>query len=267
MNDRLTPQQIADYRDHGFVVIPDFLSADELAVWQKAIRGAIADRGEHKLPGRVLGGKSDYYDNVFIQRINLWQDHPDVKELILDPRIGRMCCDLEGIDGIRVWHDQALCKEAWANPTSWHRDVPYWSFDSTHALSIWIALEDATFENGCLFFVPGTNQLHDFSNVGIGGNMNAIFKVLPQFAQTKPVAAPMKAGACSFHNGLTIHGATCNMTPGTRDAMTCAFMPDGATFNGKKNILTDAQIAKLQIGSPLNEPDQNPLVWHRSWAK
>ncbi len=43
--------------------------------------------------------------------------------------------------------------------------------------------------------------------------------------------------------------------------MTCAYMPDGATFNGQQNILTDEQIAHLSIGDPLNDENQNPLVF------
>ena len=52
-----------------------------------------------------------------------------------------------------------------------------------------------------------------------------------------PISVPMKAGDCSFHNGLTAHGAGCNMTRGRRIAMTCAYMPEGSTFNGQRNIL------------------------------
>ena len=53
----------------------------------------------------------------------------------------------------------------------------------------------------------------------------------------------MTAGSCSFHSGLTVHGAGANMTNGLRRAMTCAFMPDGAVFNGQQNVLSDAQVA------------------------
>jgi ectoine hydroxylase-related dioxygenase (phytanoyl-CoA dioxygenase family) len=73
----------------------------------------------------------------------------------------------------------------------------------------------------------------------------------------------MKAGSCSFHNGLTIHGAHANMTPGYRRAMTCAFMPDGATFNGTQNILSDEQVAQLTIGDQLCDEEQNPLIYAR----
>ena len=89
-----------------------------------------------------------YYDGVFIQRVNLWQDNPRVKELVLDPRIGKVACELEGLDGVRVWHDQALIKQPWANPTAFHIDNAYWSFSSKHAISLWLALDDVTVQNG-----------------------------------------------------------------------------------------------------------------------
>ena len=74
----------------------------------------------------------------------------------------------------------------------------------------------------------------------------------------------MKAGSCSFHNGLLAHGAGANMTPGYRRAMTCAYMPDGSTFNGKRNILTEAQMAALEVGDLLVDDEQVPLIYHPS---
>ena len=40
-----------------------------------------------------------------------------------------------------------------------HLDVPYWSFTSLHAISVWIALDDATLENGCMYFMPGSHKV------------------------------------------------------------------------------------------------------------
>ena len=54
------------------------------------------------------------------------------------------------------------------------------------------------------------------------------------------------------------------MTPGWRRAMTCAYIPDGTTYNGQRNIVTDDQIARLQVGSPLDDESQNPVVWSRT---
>ena len=149
------------------------------------------------------------------------------------------------------------------SPTSWHLDTPFWSFSDRRALSIWVALDNATLENGCLYFIPGSFQQTTFENPGIGKNMDAVFDFYPQFIKSSSVSVPMKAGSCSFHNGLTIHGAGANMTNGFRRAMTCAYMPDGATFNGIKNILSDEQVARLKVGDLLNDDGQNPLIYSK----
>ena len=114
---------------------------------------------------------------------------------------------MAGCKGTRVWHDQALIKRPWANPTSWHLDTPFWSFSDRRALSIWVALDNAALENGCLYFLPGSHLKTTFENPGIGKNMDAIFDFYPQLKSSRSVAVPMTAGSCSFHNGLTIHGA------------------------------------------------------------
>lgn len=267
MQTNLTPEQIASYRENGFVVLDDFLNAEELATWRQAVDEAVANRGDRKLAdGSLRSGQNEYYDNVFIQRINLWQDHDGMRKLMLDARIGKLAAQLAGVDGIRIWHDQALIKQPWGNPTGWHLDNPYWSFYSRDAISIWVALDDSTLENGCLYFMPGTQQSATFDNSGIGPNLGDLFKVYPQWATHKTVAAPMKAGSCSFHNGLVAHGAGANMTPGFRRAMTCAYMPDGSTFNGQKNILTEEQVARLKIGDLIEDDQQSPLIYHPTKA-
>jgi phytanoyl-CoA hydroxylase len=269
MKSDISIEQIEQYRENGFLVVEDFLDPDELHHWRESVTTAINQREgrkfafEEKKIGDDDGINADsaYYAKVFDQMLNLWQTNNAVKEIMLDARLGKMAADLAGWDGTRIWHDQALVKRPWANPTSWHLDTPFWSFSDRRALSIWVALDDATFENGCLYFIPGSYTKTTFDNPGIGKNMDAVFSVYPEFISKPSVAAPMKAGSCSFHNGLTIHGAGANMTNGYRRAMTCAYMPDGARFNGIKNILTDEQLAKLTVGDLLNDEGQNPLIY------
>lgn len=267
MRNDLTQGQIAQYRHDGFLVIENFLSAEELEFWRTALNDAVEKRNGNKMPDRKeVYGKGDaedksYYDNVFDQLINLWVDNDKMKQIMLDERLGKMAAQLAGVQGIRIWHDQALIKKPWANPTSWHLDTPYWSFSDRRALSIWVALDDATYENGCLFFIPGSYHKTTFDNPGIGKNMGAIFTTYPEFKTAQSVAAPMRAGSCSFHNGLTIHGAHANMTPGFRRAMTCAYMPDGSIFNGIQNILQDEDVARLKIGDMLENNKLNPLIY------
>ena len=94
--------------------------------------------------------------------------------------------------------------------------------------------------------------------------MGALFQQYPDWAHLQVVAGPMKAGSCSFHNGLLAHGAGANMTPGRRRAMTCAYMPDGESFNGQANVVPPDYLATLSAGDPLDNDELNPLLYHKS---
>jgi len=272
MKYQLNEQQIQSYQSNGFIVIENFLSPEELEHWRKAVTAAVEERAGIKIPGKdIKTGEADginedsgYFAKVFDQLLNLWQTNEAVKEMMIDQRIGKMAAQLSGADGIRIWHDQALIKRPWANPTAWHLDTPFWSFSDRRAISIWVALDDATLENGCLFFIQGSHTITNFDKITIGRNMDGIFDIYPQLKNSRSIAAPMKAGSCSFHNGLTVHGANANMTNGFRRAMTCAYMPDGNVFNGEPNILPDAYVDSLQVGDLLNNDEQNPLIYHIS---
>jgi len=263
MKTTLTDSQIQQYQNDGFIHIPGFLSPEETATLKGAVVETARSMGKKKIGGDAGNDEEGdgFYDKVFTQRLNLWKINDTVKRFMLNPELGKMACLLEGIEGIRVWHDQTLIKEPFANGTAWHLDDPYWSFCSRHAISIWIALEDATPYNGCMCFIPGSQKLATYDNVGIGQNMGDLFKLYPKMGEIDPVPVPMKAGDCSFHNGLTAHGAGANMTRGRRIAMTCAYMPEGSTFNGIRNILPEAYFKTLKEGDVLENDGHNPLLY------
>ena len=200
---------------------------------------------------------------MFTQRVNLWQTNDEVRDLMLDPALGRVPTELAGVGGVRIWHDQALVKGPYANPTAFHLDVPYWSFTSADAITIWVALDDATLENGCLYYVPGSHKAQKFDNVGIGPSIGALFDVYPEWGDVAAQPCPVRAGGALFHNGLTFHGAGANMTPGRRRAMTCAVYAGWLPFNGTANVLPPDYLATLSVGDVLDNEAQNPLVYPR----
>ena len=270
MKTDLRQEQIDFYQDNGYIVIDDFLTPAELETWRRRVDDAVAQRDGRIVAGgvraqdRVTDEESRHYDKVFVQRMNLWTDHAGMRELMWDARLGKMVSELAGVDGMRIWHDQALIKQPWANPTGWHLDNPYWSYSSHDAITIWVALDDATLHNGCLYFLPGAHRTANFDGATIGMNISDLFEIYPEWAEIQSVAAPMKAGSCSFHNGLMPHGAGANMTPGSRRAMTCGYMPDGSTFNGTRNILPQDYFESLAIGDLLDDDAINPLIWHKT---
>ena len=171
-----------------------------------------------------------------------------VKQLILDPELGRMAADLAGTSGVRLYHDHAMFKQPWANPTNFHVDNPYDPFYSHQAIMFWVALDDATIQNGCLYFLPGTHKTSGFE---VGGSLGEVgigelFREYPEWAEIEPYPAEMKAGDGVFISGMVAHAAGPNMTTHPRRAFAMLFMPEDATFNGKKSALPDEVYAKLK---------------------
>ncbi|HLI36219.1 MAG TPA: phytanoyl-CoA dioxygenase family protein [Streptosporangiaceae bacterium] len=266
MRGHVTDEEIRRYRRDGFAVLRDVLSPGETAFWRGTLTGAL-ERRQGRLPGdpgqygEFFRTEHEYYNKVFTQKINLWKTDQAVRPLVLSEDLGRMAAQLSGSSGVRVYLDQALVKEPYANPTAFHIDVPFWSFTSADALTIWLALDDATVQNGCLCYIPGSHREQRFDNADIGPELGALFGVYPQWKDIDPVFCPVPAGSAVVHNGLTAHGAGANMTPRRRFAMTIAYMPDGSVFNGKQDIYTSEQAARMKPGDVLDDPALNPLVY------
>jgi phytanoyl-CoA hydroxylase len=257
----ITQAEIDHYQQRGFVLMPDFLSPDELGEWREVTeRGVKARLGlDDELSN---AGTDDYYRKVFTQVSGLIRIEPRMAELLLDPQLGDVAAALTGVDQMRLWNDQALFKPPWGNPTAWHLDAPFWSFSDRRALTIWVALDEATVENGCLWYLPGTHRSARFDAFELGSNLGGIFDTYPEWRELDSVPAVLPAGGAVWHNGLVAHGAGANMTARGRRAMTCAYMPDGVTYNGKRDdfVYTEEQAAGMQPGDLLDDDATNPPV-------
>ena len=264
MKTTLTTEQIESYRKNGFVSIEGFLDASELENWRAVTEAGVQERLQ---AGNGFNNQADpdsFHAQVFVQCVRLADTHEGMAGLMLDARLGEVAGTLAGVDGIRIWHDQALFKPPYGNPTAWHLDNPKWSFYSPDAISIWVALDDATLANGCMWYLPGVHKTARYDNAVIGqGNMADLFKSYPEWKSIEAVPAACPAGSAVFHNGMMAHGAGANMTPYPRRAMTCAYMPESSTFNGQRNILPEEYFKSLQVGDVLNDEKQNPLIWQR----
>jgi phytanoyl-CoA hydroxylase len=260
MRTELAQQEIDSYRENGFLVVERLFDDAELAEWRGAVEEAVAARATRLPTGDVEAEGLEGDDSVYIQRLNLWKTSPPLRQLLLDARIGALAAQLEGLDSVRLYHDQALIKEPYSGPTPWHQDMPYFSFTSRHCISIWLALADATLENGCLCYLPGSHRIWPGAVASKPG-LGSIFDDFPEWREVQPAFQPVRAGGCIFHNGLSLHGAGSNMTNRSRIAMTVAFMPGDSTFDGNQNILTNEEYAAMTVGDPLDDDARWPLVY------
>ena len=263
MNTQLNSNQIEFYRENGFLIIDNLLNSSELSTWKNAVDVAVAQHLCRNDMYHNQKGEDSYYKHVFVQCVNLWKTNEKIKQLILVPELGKMAADIVGTSGVRLYHDHAMIKQPWANPTNFHVDNPYDPFYSHHAIMLWIALDDATVQNGCLYFLPGTHKVCGFDVGGILGEVGIgeLFREYPDWAEIEPFTAEMKAGDGVFISGLTAHAAGPNMTTNPRKAFAMLFMPEDATFNGKKSALPDEVYTKLNTGDLLADDEHLPLVF------
>ncbi len=263
MNTDLQQHQIDAYQKDGCLVLHDFLTADELSDLRGAVMAGVEQMGLQKIAGQdVQVDPAAEQQRPFLQRLNLWRINPTVARFLLAPQLGRMLCRLAGVDGIRLFLDHTLQKQPWANPTSWHTDNTKWAFFSPDAISIWIALDDATIQNGCMYYLPGSHRVTDYQrNAETGDSVGRLFDLYPDLKDREAEPIELKAGSAAVHNGLMAHAAGPNMTPQWRRAMIGAYMPDGATYNGVQSILPDEQAAGLKAGDVIADNEHQPLVW------
>jgi len=123
---------------------------------------------------------------------------------------------------VRFWHDQLFSKPArHGGVVAWHQDYSYWTrTQPMQHLTCWMALDDSTTENGCLYYVPGSHRWNLLPVTGLAGNMDEIRTVLTpeQLEQFHPVPIELKRGQCTFHHPLTVHGSYENRSDRPRRA-------------------------------------------------
>jgi ectoine hydroxylase-related dioxygenase (phytanoyl-CoA dioxygenase family) len=109
-------------------------------------------------------------------------------------------------------------------------------------LTCWIGLDDATTENGCIQYVPGSHRWPLLPMTHLAKNMEAIKEVLTpeQRTQFKPVACELKAGEAVFHHPLMLHGSYENTSPRQRRAVVINVFRDGTTSDSDEPLLEGA---------------------------
>ncbi|ESO94484.1 hypothetical protein LOTGIDRAFT_178435 [Lottia gigantea] len=96
---------------------------------------------------------------------------------------------------------------------AWHQDVRYWGIEGD-VISVWLAIDDADVENGCMVVIPGshTNGILNHQSAKTDGNMLTSNQEIPShlFDTSKSVPCPLKAGQMSLHHGHLVHGSEAN---------------------------------------------------------
>jgi len=251
----ISDEQVRFYQENGYIQLPDVLLPHEVAAAQEHLGDALGMKLSH---GIDRSGRSEY-DRIFLQKVNLWRDHAGVREVVTHPRLAEIARRLAGVPRLRLWHDHALIKpHVDSKPSPWHQDLPYWPMREPGALSCWLALDDVDEVNGCMRFVPKSHTWGRHEPINLANPQDLFARVPePEEKDFTPVSMPMRAGSCTFHNGLTFHYAPANRGTAPRRALIIIYMPDGTTFSGRPHCVTDD--LKLAVGQPI-DGDRFPVL-------
>jgi ectoine hydroxylase-related dioxygenase (phytanoyl-CoA dioxygenase family) len=254
----LSRTYVEQFERDGFVVIPDLLSDEELDDYKERVTAAVKARTAGD--DRPLAEKSRYQQS-FLQCMNLWEDFEDIRPLTFHPRLGQAAAELLGVDAIRLWHDQALYKQAGGRPTDAHQDHPYWPIKETPSVTAWIPFEGSTLESGALGYLPGTHTigLRKFVNIFFGDPEDILDD--PEVKDIEPVFLEVPKGSVAYHHGLTVHLAKPNTSERDRAVHTIIYFPDGST-RGYPHPHFAVERGGIEVGQPIAS-DVTPIVWPR----
>lgn len=253
----LTNEQIAQYQRDGYIKLKDVFSSEVLAFYGAQIANAVEERSRDYQP---LAERSTY-GKAFLQITNLWEESPTIAEFSLSWRVGHIAAQLMRVDGVRMYHDQALFKEPGGGFTPWHADQFYWPLDSNHALTIWIPLQQTPVEMGPLQFCIGSQQIIANRDMEISdASEEKIGRSLADFPKDE---TGYDLGEVSFHSGWTFHRAGPNNTDRMRAIMTMIMIADGVRYQPTRSG-HEAEAARflpnVAVGSVIDSP-LNPLMY------
>ncbi len=251
----LTDDQINFYQKNKFIKIKQVLNPSIITHFNKAISEKVAELNTQKVPLK----QRDTYGKAFLQLMNLWVDSDAIKPLIFSKRIAQIASQLMQVAGVRLYHDQALFKEAGGGITPWHADQYYWPLTTDKTVTAWIPLQATPLTMGPLEFSAGSHQIKEGRALAIGDESENFLQKRLRVSDFPHIIEPFDIGEISFHSGWVFHRAGANTTNETRKVMTIIYMDKDMELKQPEN---DNQIADWHTwcpGAKVGEVIDSPL--------
>jgi len=248
------PAIVEAFRRDGFVHVKGLIPLAEIERHRAAVDAAVAERTADY--DRPLSERTPF-EQSFTMCQYLWEDHPDVGRLTFHPKIAGLAAALLGCERVRLWHDQALYKEAGGRETEMHQDQPYWPIAERDTLTAWIPLTEVNEASGQMGYIAGSHLgdvtfINVFTEPGAGHAFEARQSAEPVFVDCGP-------GDVVFHHGSTIHLARPNRSDAVRKVHTAIYFRDGCT---RKNDRAHYSLDRdgIPVGAPI-DGRATPIAW------
>jgi 2-oxoglutarate-dependent dioxygenase len=162
-----------------------------------------------------------------------WRSSEVLRRPLLSGRLADLARTLLGETPV-LFQDHLVSKTpGTVDAVKWHQDYSYWPLDSAKGLTMWVALDDATLDNGCLHYLPGSHlqgerQPADFVAGAVLGRTAALPPLVVD--ESAAIAVPVAAGTVLVHDPLVLHMSHGNGTTLARRAWSISWVTEGARW-------------------------------------
>jgi len=271
----LTSAELLSFYRSGFLRLGQILGDDTLESLRAAIAAGRATVDDDLLdptswPEGEGGVPQEPGRNVSFL-FNLWRHDQRFRSVALDPRLGGWAAQVLGARRVRLLEDNALTKDPrTGGALKWHQDYSYWPLGQPNAVTVWIALDDVTFENGAVQMATGSHLLGERLPRVFGTGASYFKERRPP--EVREITTPadeglrvetveLRAGEATIHHALTWHASGENATDRPRRASVFRYVADGTIWFGADRYefnYSDDELG-LAPGDPIGG-DYFPLV-------
>jgi phytanoyl-CoA hydroxylase len=244
---RISEAQARSFNEQGFFVLENVIDREAVARLIAEIdpREAKIEEFVRKQPGRRL--KIAEADGISFA-VHLVRRSQLLREFSASQIFADLCHDLIGPD-VRLYWDQAVYKKPeYPKHFPWHQDNGYTFIEPQAYLTCWIALSDATVDNGCPWVIPG-GHLHGT----LKHHASETGHVCREEDGAEAIALPVRAGSIVVFSSLTPHRTGPNLTREVRKTYILQYAPDGAR-------IVPTSPPSRGAGSPCDVPDRQYLI-------
>lgn len=218
----VTFNQFEFFELEGYLPVEDILSVKEMTFYDQTYNGFINNEFDTNELRSDLSGKEDNNKEYITQIMLPSKIYPDILQHSMHQKGLAIAQELLGEDMILDF-DMLINKAPHTNQsTPWHQDAAYWiDMPDKRALSIWFAIDEATLDNGCMWYTPKSHKLplrKHHQPIGKGA-------LQCKGSEEESIAVPLKPGSCVIHHGHTLHYSRGNSTSGHRRAFILNFRP------------------------------------------
>ena len=280
----ISQRDVEQYRETGYLVVPDVLDAALLARVSGALDRLVADASS-------VSAHTDVYDlepshtpeTPKVRRIKLPHTHtPVFWELAQHPPLVAILEKLLGPSGVRLQSSKINLKEPHhGSPVEWHQDWAFYPHTNDDMLAVGVMLDDAFLENGPLLVVPGSHKGPTWDHHSDGYFCGAMDPTRKEVDFESAVPLMGRAGSMSFHHVRLVHGSAQNISDKPRrlllyefsagDAFPLMGIKDWAQYN--RNLVSGVptnmpRIVPAPVRMPLPpSPRQGSIYENQATAK